>query len=200
MDKRDAIELKVLAGSSLDEAVETLMEYKAEDKNVYLVFNGHKLYSSDITLDDAYKKVTGHTKAEYDKLLREEQKRFEERRKVKETEAKNKISYWIEEGRKYIDKDLWGDWEDCVYNGSNGAYYGMELDSFLEIARLIRDNEVKSKQDVEAVLDTQGHSGASYPLIKRMLNHFSSDYAGLTQDTPSMPKTLDAENNKQFDR
>ena len=57
--------------SSLKDVVELLMKYKKEGINVYLDYNSAnngvvRLYSADITPDDAYLKVTGLTKEQFD--------------------------------------------------------------------------------------------------------------------------------------
>ena len=61
----------VLFLGGLDEAIEYLQECKKKGQNVYVDFNGHRLYSADVTIDGAYMEVVGMTKAE-DKAIREE--------------------------------------------------------------------------------------------------------------------------------
>jgi hypothetical protein len=41
-------EVKLRAGASIDEAVEILLKHKAEGKQVYCDFYGHKLYSDTV--------------------------------------------------------------------------------------------------------------------------------------------------------
>ena len=52
----------------IDKAVEYLQECKSKGENVYVNFNGHKLYSCDVTLDSAYLEVVGVTKEEDDAI------------------------------------------------------------------------------------------------------------------------------------
>ena len=56
---------------NIENAVAYLQECKKNGQNVYVDFNGHKLYSADVTLDSAYMEVVGMTKAE-DEAIREE--------------------------------------------------------------------------------------------------------------------------------
>ena len=56
---------------NIENAVAYLQECKRKGKNVYVDFNGHKLYSSDVTIDSAYMEVVGMTKAE-DEAIRAE--------------------------------------------------------------------------------------------------------------------------------
>ena len=82
MNREDAIEAKnvpIFVGryengkeiSGVEEAVEYLQECKKNGQNVYVDFNGHKLYSADVTLDSAYMEVIGMTKAEDDAIKEE---------------------------------------------------------------------------------------------------------------------------------
>ena len=53
------IEVKLNAGTSIKQAVETLLKYKAEGKQAFCSFNGHRLFSDTVTLDSAYIEITG---------------------------------------------------------------------------------------------------------------------------------------------
>ncbi len=69
MDKKQATEIVIAAGTDLDVAVEFLIAARKIYQNFYVVFNGHKLYSADVTMDSAYLEVTRKTKAMYDAEL-----------------------------------------------------------------------------------------------------------------------------------
>lgn len=66
--------LELYAGDSLDTAVKMLLEAKAESRSVFCDFNGIKLYSDNVTIDSAYTKICGCTKAEWDERLRKKLK------------------------------------------------------------------------------------------------------------------------------
>ena len=57
---------------TLDSCMEALLEYQKNNESVVTEFNGHKLYSCDITIDRAYKEVLGYTKTEQQILQNEE--------------------------------------------------------------------------------------------------------------------------------
>lgn len=57
---------------TLDNCIDTLLEYQKNNESVVTEFNGHKLYSCDITVDRAYKEVFGYTKTEEQMLKNEE--------------------------------------------------------------------------------------------------------------------------------
>ena len=56
-------------GSSIDQAVNELLNYKEEGKLVYCNFNGVILYSDTVTMDSAYREITGKSKAEFDEYI-----------------------------------------------------------------------------------------------------------------------------------
>ena len=68
--KRSAELAEVTSFGNLDKAVEYLLECRKLGKNVYIDFNGHKLYSADVTIDSAYLAVVGMTKKQ-DEEIRE---------------------------------------------------------------------------------------------------------------------------------
>ena len=86
MDKRNAVEYKGYYGSTLDEAVNTLIDLRNNDKNFYILFNGYKLYSCDVTLDSAYLLVTGYDKKTYDELVKKEHEEFIQKFKSETTD------------------------------------------------------------------------------------------------------------------
>jgi hypothetical protein len=65
MDKKyEKIEFTL--GNTIEQAVNELLSYKQHGKLVYGKFNGVTLHSDTVTIDSAYKKITGKTKAEFD--------------------------------------------------------------------------------------------------------------------------------------
>lgn len=175
MEIKDAVEYKGYLGN-LEKAVDFLITARQRGENIYFDFNGHRLYSANITIDSAYLEVVGKT---YDEFKEEEEKwleEFEKKEKAKRQAAQEKIPYWIEEGKKHIPAGLWGEWERCVNIRANDLYNGMELDAFLDIVKAIEDGTAKTENDVEKILDDQGHSGSSYGIMKSMLSSFSEGY------------------------
>lgn len=54
-------------GSTIEQAVNELLNH---GELVYGKFNGVTLYSDTVTMDDAYKEITGKTKAEFDDYIK----------------------------------------------------------------------------------------------------------------------------------
>lgn len=57
-------------GSTIEEAVESLLYFKSKGKLVYAIFNGVVLYSDTVTINDAYIRILGMTKTEFDKRMK----------------------------------------------------------------------------------------------------------------------------------
>lgn len=57
-------------GSKIEEAVEILLYYRSQGELVYAIFNGAVLYSDTVTINDAYIRILGMTKTEFDKRIK----------------------------------------------------------------------------------------------------------------------------------
>ena len=54
-------------GRSLEHVVNQLLDYRNRNLLVVVKFNGTKLYSDTVEMNEAYMKITGMTKDEFDK-------------------------------------------------------------------------------------------------------------------------------------
>ena len=97
-------QITIPGGSTLEEAVEMLQKAKENGEQAYCIFNGTKLHSDTITLDSAYLEVTGKTKEEHDKFIKDSinnyHKEEEERKKREDYYAKTKEK--VVDGLKFI--------------------------------------------------------------------------------------------------
>lgn len=66
--------IEITPGDKLDEVVDMLIEADIRGEQVYVEFNGHKLYSNGITMDSAYKEVLGFTKQEFEQIQNRNQR------------------------------------------------------------------------------------------------------------------------------
>lgn len=72
MSNNDIIKIKNKATQysyyvgTLDNVTEVLKNAKANNKNIYVIFNGYKLFSQFDNEDSCYKKITGKTKKQFD--------------------------------------------------------------------------------------------------------------------------------------
>lgn len=176
----------------LDDAVEFLNDARAEGRNIYIEFNGQKLYSLLDDEDSCYMKVVGTTKKEFEQ---EQQRWLEEREKRKKEEkaqALVKIPYWIEEGNKLIYPQMQQEWARCVAIRAGDIYHGAELDNALEIMKVL-DNIPGEEGLIEAkkILNDFGHSGASYGITTSIIFTFSKRGPEFYRDIYSNNKLYD---------
>jgi len=166
-------EISFTLGSNLEEAVRLLEYYKSNGESVWGVFNGVELYSDTVTVDTAFKAVTGKTKKEHNEMLQD----IRDRQEQEEVEFKRSLpsleKYYREQGRKVFSEDRWDYWDNIVPIRLRDLYHGMELDNCLEITKLL--NEEKNYEKAKEALSNQGHSGMSHSLVLRMISEFSDE-------------------------
>lgn len=92
--------IEILLGDNLESAVYTLLAAKARGQHVWCEFNGHKLYSDNVTMDSAYLEVTGHTKQEVDQYLLECQKKYEKEKNQAKLEEGHEAQLVLESKKK----------------------------------------------------------------------------------------------------
>jgi hypothetical protein len=63
-------QMEFLPGRTIDEVVAGLLKCREEGKLAFAKFNGVNLYSDTVTLDSAYKEITGMTKSEFEELIK----------------------------------------------------------------------------------------------------------------------------------
>ncbi|MBO5141951.1 MAG: hypothetical protein J6C46_02950 [Clostridia bacterium] len=71
--KKHSTKIEFLGGGTLEDANKILRESQKRGENVYIDFNGQKLYSCDFDENKAYIQITGISKKDYEQLAR---KRF----------------------------------------------------------------------------------------------------------------------------
>lgn len=163
-------EIEFDAGSTIQDAVNDLIWYK--NKNILACgnFNGTTLYSDTVTMDEAYKKITGKTKTEFDKA----QQDWRDNYKKEQEEYKGKIPeltlLWQKKGREVLTEDKWEYWNKIVPIRLADLYQGMELGNCLDIVKILNNNGTfdEAKKEIEK----QGHSGMSFGLVCSMVKEF----------------------------
>lgn len=165
-----AQEIKIETGTTIDGAYQELLI----NAPAYGLFNGIKLYSYD-SLDDMYKKVTGHTKSEYDKMFEQRMEKQEREEKEFKANVPKLIEAYKKKARGIIPEDKLELWDRIVPIRLNDLYHGMELDCWLELIEVL--NDINLSYDVKMVkgkdmFDKQGHSGMSGNLVMSGLKQF----------------------------
>ena len=171
-------EIEIYPGETIDKAWKRLLKESAEGEDTcFVTFNGHEIRSTD-TLDEAYVKVIGLTKAECDK--REQEWRDEYKRKEEEHKANipNLVPGYCEKARGVILEDKYEFWDKIVPIRLGDLYHGMELDCTLDLCKIMRDDSIDYNKRLRKAYDAfmgQGHSGMSAGLVAHMLREFCPD-------------------------
>lgn len=63
-------EIKFIPGSTVEQAVNILLNYRYNGESVCGEFNGVTLHSDTVTMDSAYKEITGKSKEEFDEYVK----------------------------------------------------------------------------------------------------------------------------------
>jgi hypothetical protein len=132
-------------------------------------FNGIMIYSDD-SIDSAYIKIIGETKAEFDAGMKAELDRYEERERKHKEAIPELTEFWVKEGKKILDKKYHEHWAEIVPIRLDDLYRGMELECTLNIVKELNAGcELKT---AKAIIEEQGHSGMSFSLVCSMIESF----------------------------
>ena len=168
-------EIEFYAGETIENAWKTLLKESADcGETCFGTFNGPQLLSTD-TLDEAYKKVTGLTKSEFDERDRKEREEHKRREEEFIASIPEKTKEYCAAARGVIVEEQYGYWDKIVPIRLNDLYHGMELDATLEICWIMRDESTSLKERIEKAKEAfynQGHSGMSAGLVLSMIKTF----------------------------
>lgn len=171
-------EIEFYAGDTIDTAWKRLLRMSAEcEDTCFGMFNGKEIRSTD-TLDEVYVKVLGITKAEFDDLNRREREEYNRKEKEHKDNIPNLTKEYREKARGIILEDQYEYWDEIVPIRLDDLYHGMELDSTLELCKIMRDESVGYDERIRKAYDAfmdQGHSGMSAGLVAKMLRAFCPD-------------------------
>ncbi|MGD6876847.1 hypothetical protein [Bacillus infantis] len=158
-------------GSTIESAVNKLLEYRDNGRLAYGEFNGVTLFSDTVTMDGAYKDITGKTKAEFDKAQQEWRDDLDRQKREHEEKIPELTEVWMKKGRNVLSKDKWEYWDQIVPIRLNDLYRGMELGACLDIISVL--NNGGTLDEAKTVIEEQDHSGMSFSLVCAMVNEFS---------------------------
>ena len=155
---------------NIEDVVNELLEYKSKGLLVCGAFNGKTLYSDTVTLDGAYKEITGKTKAEFDKMLQEKRDRYEKEQREHEEKTPKLTLVWQKKGREILSEDKWEYWDKIVPIRLRDLYQGMELGCCLDIIKIL--NNDGTLDEAKEKIENQEHSGMSFGLVCSMVKEF----------------------------
>lgn len=93
-------QIQLASYDTLESAVYTLLAAKARGQHVWCYFNGHKLYSDNVTMDRVYLEVTGRTKKEFDQQLLESREQFKKSMQEAKLEEEQEVQLVLESKKK----------------------------------------------------------------------------------------------------
>ena len=157
-------------GSSLESVVNYLQSCKESNKLACCEFNGTWLYSDTVTMDSAYRDVTGCSKEEFDEKVKSYHENERKDSDVFESRKTSLEQEWIEKGKKILDEKYHELWCECVPIRLDDLYRGMELGCCLEIVEALNNGcELSHALDL---MEKQNHSGMSWGLVRSMVYSF----------------------------
>lgn len=159
-------------GNTLEECVNELLKFKNRGESVFVDFNGHQLYSCDVTMDSAYLEVCGKTKAEFDKAQKKWVENYTREKEEAKAKAEAKIPEWIKKGEGFIYPERTEEWKECVESRASSLYYhGMDLDDAIEIMEKLESGA--TLDEAKELLDSQDHSNMSYGIVRSIIFLFA---------------------------
>lgn len=171
-DWKKACRIHIDWGTSLDKAVEILLNKKEDGKDYFMIFNWIKLSSADIkNIDDAYLLIHGETKAQVEMRKEKERQNFQAEEMKQQLQAIENIPWWIEDGKKLIERSKWWNWEEYVNRSARGPYKWMDISIILESLKLI-DNWESWEHVRERIYD-ENLTAISYSALKEQIVYFS---------------------------
>ena len=168
--KNGYTELEIYSGS-LESVVNKLLKHHKNGEKACFNFNGHELYSDEVTMDSAYLKVLGQTKAKNDKYHEELNNRYEKEKREHEESIPELTKHWMKEAIDVLEEKKLKYWGEIVPIRLGDLYRGMELGCTLDIAKSL-NNGVDYFQEAKEKLNNQSHSGMSYGLMMSMIKEF----------------------------
>lgn len=157
-------------GNTIEQAVNSLLRYNKQGKLICTEFNGTMLYSDTVTMDGAYKSITGKTKAEFDKAQQEWKEEYDRKEKEHQESIPSLTEVWKQKGREVLSEDKWEYWDKIVPIRLGDLYHGMELGCCLDIVKILNNNG--TLDEAKAMIESQNHSGMSWGLVCNMVRTF----------------------------
>lgn len=164
-------EIKFKWGFNIESAVNELLAHHNKGELVYGVFNGTKLYSDTVTMDDAYKSITGLNKSEFDDMLKRRAEEHERQEREHKAQIHQLTKFWVEQAKGVVDDSKLELWEQIVPARLDDLYKGMELGNCLEIIKHLNNDDFEA---AKTTINNQCHSGMSFSLVRAMVREFST--------------------------
>jgi len=170
--------VELYGGITVDKALEEIKAVAAErGEEHYCEFNGKTLYSTD-TIDEAYMKVTGMNKADYDAKIQALMEKREAEEKAHMAKIPELVEYYKKEARGLVLDERLEDWDNCLEVRLGDIYRGMELQQVIDCSRVMKDETLDREARLRKaykIFNDADHSGMSARLTCSLLRHFCPD-------------------------
>lgn len=167
--------ISLIAGCTLEEAVEELLSYKKKGLKVYGIFNGHKLYSDTVTLDSAYKLVIGESK---ESLLQKE----EQLKKELEDLTQQVKTMWIEKGTSILPEKNWEVWTELVSTKADDLHYAIMFDIVLKIEEILKKQTTQSFKEAQEILKAKNLPEITHSRVCLMIENLCTNGEDFIKD------------------
>lgn len=168
-------EIRIPGGTNLDEAIDLLKkEAQKASEPCFGKFNDKDIYSTD-TVDEAYMKVLGKTKAEFEEGQRKWIEVYDRAEREHRARIPQLTEHYRNAARGLVRKEQLEYWDEIVPIRLGDLYRGMELQQVLDCCRIMRDESLVFTARLEKAYDVfmaAGHSGMSANLTLAMLARF----------------------------
>lgn len=153
---------------TVEEAVIELIKESIRKKLLlYCLFNNAYLYSDEVSLDSAYKEITGQTYEEFQLARKQAHEEILRQNAEYEQKIPELTKAYIEKGHQIISPSYWTKYDEIVDASLHGMYKGFDLDCALELIQMLNNNE--KIFEVEKKMSLQSHSGWSAIVVKHMV-------------------------------
>ena len=154
--------------ATVEEAVIELIKETIRKKQLfYTQFNETIIYSDEISLDSAYKEITGKDYNEFQLARKQEYEKILKYNAEYEKKIPELTKSYIEKGHQIISPSYWTKYDEIVDASLHGMYKGFDLDCALELIQMLNNKDDISK--VGKKMRMQNHSGWSAVVVKHMV-------------------------------
>lgn len=171
-------EVEIYCGYTIEKAWQKVKEEAERTvETCFCKFNGKEILSTD-TLDEAFQKTTGKTKAEFDKALQEWREEYARNLKEHEARIPKLTEQYRKEARGLVLDEALDYWDEIVPIRLGDIYRGMELRNVLDCCAAMRDESLDRDSRLRKAYDLfqkDGHSGMSASITMAMLRRFCPD-------------------------
>lgn len=176
------------------DAVVSIIDAETEE----VIFD-NPYYKENVAIQKAYLlgKKAGLEEIESEKKSAESRKAWAKERYEETEKAFKKAEGWFEEGKKYIYPQKTENWQECVYYRASDIYHGWDVENALQIIKAL--DEGKEMKDVEKLID-EGHSGASFGMLCRIVLHFSKRGPEFFREKSDGYKYAKGEDKEKYDK